>query len=124
MRKIHGMLARVRGVRVPLPVEGLVTPRLLVMEYLDGVPLSRLEGRVAGRRAMRRVGRAIMKRMGEAYGEMILGEGYWQADPHPGMCVEREWARGWRVEFGVLLLLTGCLAILSTLYIDFFMCLV
>lgn len=75
MRSVHATLARVRGVRVPLPIPGLVSRELLVMEYLDGLPLSRLEGRKTGRRAMRRVGRQVMRRLGDAYGEMILKDG-------------------------------------------------
>lgn len=86
MQRIHGLLKarRVRGVRVPLPIPQLVSKRLLVMEYMDGMPLARVEG-VAGRRAVRRLGRTIMRRLGEAYGVMILQEGFWQADPHPGL---------------------------------------
>lgn len=86
MRRVHSVLKarRVRGVRVPLPIPGLVSRTLLVMEYMDGLPLSRVE-RKAGKRAVRRLGRVVMRRLGEAYGAMILeGPSFFQADPHPG----------------------------------------
>jgi aarF domain-containing kinase len=84
MRRIHRLLARVKGVRVPLPIPGLVSRKLLVMEYIDGLPLSRLEGRKTSPRVRRRLGRAIMRRLGDAYGEMILRQGKWREDAGQG----------------------------------------
>jgi aarF domain-containing kinase len=98
MVRIHAALRRVKGVRVPRPVDGLVSRRLLVMEYLDGLPLARLEGQQAGKRAMRRVGRAVMRRLGDAYGEMILREGACDSVLFGGP----SWRGGGVLEAGVL----------------------
>jgi predicted unusual protein kinase regulating ubiquinone biosynthesis (AarF/ABC1/UbiB family) len=85
MNMVRDMLRnRVRGVRVPLAIEPLVTQRLLVMEFLEGSPLSKLNGKIRSKRVLRRFGKRIIKKMGEAYGEMILMHGFFQADPHPG----------------------------------------
>jgi hypothetical protein len=78
------LLGQVHGVRIPKSVLPLVTPRLLVMEFLDGVPLSRLRGKVTSPRMLRKFGRKAIKRISDAYGEMILTHGIFQADPHPG----------------------------------------
>jgi tRNA A-37 threonylcarbamoyl transferase component Bud32 len=78
------LLGQVHGVRIPKSIVPLVTPRLLVMEFLEGLPLSRLSGRVTNPHLMRKFGRKAIKRISDAYGEMILTHGIFQADPHPG----------------------------------------
>jgi aarF domain-containing kinase len=85
MNTVRDMLVgRVRGVRIPKSVMHLVTPRLLVMEFLEGTPLSRLNGKLGSKRMLRRFGKRAIKRISDAYGEMILINGFFQADPHPG----------------------------------------
>jgi len=73
-------------VRVPRSVPGLVTRRVLAMEYVEGVPLLQLAGRVQHLPAWQReaAARRVLDRVSEAYGRMILGEGLFQADGHPG----------------------------------------
>lgn len=84
MNAIRGMLRGVKGVRIPEPVSQFVTRKLLVMEYLHGLPLTRIQAHVTGKRAMKFAGRRIVDRMSQAYGEMILTYGFFQADSHPG----------------------------------------
>ena len=91
-------------VAVPRSIAGMVTPRLLVMERLDGLTLSRLavasgaavpqavsSGAAAASRDRlgrqeRRVARRMLRSLGEAYGQMLFEDGFGgiHADPHPG----------------------------------------
>lgn len=66
--------------QVPRSVGGLVTQRLLVMSFLEGVPLQEASRKVSGLSARRRelAKRLILSRVSEAYGRMILGEGLFQ----------------------------------------------
>ena len=74
----------------PRPVEGLVSRRVLVMDFLEGVPLSRsLEE--AKRRGIdpngpeaQLFGRKLLRGLTDAFGLSILGDGFFHADPHPG----------------------------------------
>lgn len=86
MNTIRDMLrrTRVRGVRVPRARYPLVTERLLVMDYLEGTPLSKLGKHVRDQRAMAHASRKVLRHMSSAYGEMILTHGFFQADSHPG----------------------------------------
>jgi len=73
-------------ITVPRTIPGLVTPRVLVMEFIPGTPLHRLAGAAPGLPAA--VRRAAAERtiltLVEAYGIQLLGTGLFQADPHPG----------------------------------------
>lgn len=71
---------------VPKSVPGMVTPRLLVMSYLDGIPITRMKDRIEGlsEATKRLASRRILDRVSEAYGRMILLDGLFQADGHPG----------------------------------------
>ena len=67
-------------VKIPFSHPDLSTERVLVMEWLEGVPVSD----VAGVRAMN-VDLAEVARAGaEVYLEMIFRHGIYHADPHPG----------------------------------------
>lgn len=81
-----GSSSGVHGVSIPRSIPRLVTRRVLVMTFLPGLPLTQLEAHLTKRskRATRIVGRKILKRMASAYGEMILNNGRFQCDPHPG----------------------------------------
>lgn len=71
---------------VPRSVPGMVTSRLLVMSYLDGVSITRLNDRIEGlsEATKRLAAKRILHRVSEAYGRMILLDGLFQADGHPG----------------------------------------
>ncbi len=79
-RLVAANLAPVDGVVLPVVVDGYVSRRVLVTEFLDGVPLNqpeRLAAFVADRDALART-------IAGAYGHMIMVDGVFQADPHPG----------------------------------------
>jgi ubiquinone biosynthesis protein len=67
-------------VRIPRPMAALSTDRVLVMEWLEGVPLS-------SPRAIAESGidlAAVARHGAELYLEMIFRHGLYHADPHPG----------------------------------------
>lgn len=80
MMEIRHALRRVRAVSVPAAIPGLVSRRLLVMTYLDGMPLTRLGGKKLGDHAVRVVGRKVLNNLTACYGKMILKDGFFQAD--------------------------------------------
>ena len=75
-------------ITVPRTIPGLVTPRVLVMEFVPGTPLHRLADSGAAPGLPAAVRRAAAERtirtLVDAYGVMLLGTGLFQADPHPG----------------------------------------
>jgi aarF domain-containing kinase len=78
------------SVRVPLPVAGLASKRVLVMDYIPGTPLNRLasvmeeKGIKPGSPESKLAGRRILNQLTEAFGRMLLGSGFIHGDPHPG----------------------------------------
>ncbi|KAI5664962.1 hypothetical protein M9H77_24285 [Catharanthus roseus] len=77
-------------VLVPRVMPNLVTRKVLVMEYIDGIPIMRLGDEIA-KRGVNPAGKIaaaakqnILKSLTLAYGQMILKSGYFHADPHPG----------------------------------------
>ncbi|KAK9826471.1 hypothetical protein WJX81_002686 [Elliptochloris bilobata] len=91
-----------RTVEIPRSVPGLVTERLLVMTFLGGEQITRLKQHVAGLSALKRKAAAklILQRVSEAYGEMMLTEGLFQADAHPGNILVMPGGRMGLLDFG------------------------
>jgi aarF domain-containing kinase len=77
------------AVRVPLPIPGLVSTKVLVMEFIDGVALSQVgekmkeRGIEEGSLESKIFGRKLLSSLTNAYGSMIFGSGIIHADPHP-----------------------------------------
>lgn len=67
-------------VRVPKPYSDFCTPRVLTMEWIDGVKL-RNDDRID---AMGFDLEEIARRGAEFYLDSMFGDGYYHADPHPG----------------------------------------
>lgn len=82
MRHFHKALSKVPGVTVPLPVDGLVSRRLLIMSFVQGTPLTRLADAmpIKRKRAIRAVGKKILKRLAACYAKMVLTDGHFHAD--------------------------------------------
>lgn len=82
MHRIHDSLATFSAVTVPLPLRGLASRSLLVMNFVEGIPLTRFANLMdnRGRRAVRVVGRKLLRHLANCYGKMILTDGYFQAD--------------------------------------------
>lgn len=77
-------------VKVPRSIPGLVTRHVLIMQFIEGTPILKLGEEMAKRGidqngTMARLAKGnILKDLTEAYGHMILKDGFFQADPHPG----------------------------------------
>ncbi|KAH6799568.1 hypothetical protein C2S51_036052 [Perilla frutescens var. frutescens] len=77
-------------VSVPRLIGNMFTRRVLVMEYIDGIPILRLGDEIAKRginpngKVAAAAKQNILKSLTLAYGQMILKSGFFHADPHPG----------------------------------------
>ncbi|XP_065873735.1 uncharacterized protein [Euphorbia lathyris] len=75
---------------VPRLLKDLVTRKVLVMEYIDGIPILNLGDEMAkrginpGGKIAATAKQNILKSLTLAYGQMILKSGFFHADPHPG----------------------------------------
>ena len=75
---------------VPLPIPGLVSKRVLVMEYVEGKALSKLgeemtkRGITEGSPEAKVLGTQLLVSLSEALGRMIFGGGVVHGDIHPG----------------------------------------
>ncbi|KAK7265589.1 hypothetical protein RJT34_33211 [Clitoria ternatea] len=77
-------------VLVPRVIRDMVTRRVLVMEYIDGIPIMNLGDEIA-KRGINPRGKVaaaaktkILQSLTLVYGQMILKSGFFHADPHPG----------------------------------------
>ncbi|KAG4190822.1 hypothetical protein ERO13_A07G053300v2 [Gossypium hirsutum] len=85
--KKRGMAFETKGLRISAPS---VFMRVLVMDYIDGVPILNLgdemdkRGINPGGKMATSAKQNILKSLTLAYGQMILKTGFFHADPHPG----------------------------------------
>lgn len=79
-QRLAAILAGRDDVRVPRIYDGLTRDRVIVMEYLDGIQVSR----TAALRAAGHSLHAVARRIGGLYGTMIFEKGFFHGDPHPG----------------------------------------
>jgi ubiquinone biosynthesis protein len=80
IRSLRETLSGRDDVLVPAVIEELTTGRLLVMEYVEGVKVTDVEG-------LRTVGldpHAVAELLNDAYAEQLFTHGVLHADPHPG----------------------------------------
>lgn len=82
--------SRKAPVLVPRAIQGMVTRKVLIMEFIEGTPIMNL-GKEIARRGIDPGGKIaamakqkILKNLTLAYGQMILKDGFFHADPHPG----------------------------------------
>lgn len=77
-------------VLVPRVIPGLVSRKVLLMEYVDGIPIMNLGDEIANRginpggKIAAAAKQKILQSLTLAYGQMILKNGFFHADPHPG----------------------------------------
>ncbi|GMH78504.1 hypothetical protein TL16_g07828, partial [Triparma laevis f. inornata] len=83
-------LPREIPLKMPRPVSKLVTRRVLVMDYLEGVPLSRV-GEEMKKKGIdpdgpeaRLFGEKLLRSLTDVFARSILESGFFHADPHPG----------------------------------------
>ncbi len=84
---------------VPEVYEKLSSPRILVMECLEGVPVTRVEDPDE----RRRIARVLLQ---EAYKQVFV-DGFFHADPHPGNLRFLEGGRIGLIDFGLVGRLSG-----------------
>lgn len=93
-----------RRIRVPRSVPTMVTPRLLVMNFIDGVPITRLRDakqfQNLSEATKKMAARRILSRVSEAYGRMVLMDGLFQADGHPGNILVMKGGRIGLIDYG------------------------
>ncbi len=79
-QRLAGVLDDMAHVRVPRVHDALCGPNLIVLEYLDGIQVTRTaELQSAGHKLP-----DIARRVGHIYGAMIFELGFFHGDPHPG----------------------------------------
>ncbi|GMI35727.1 hypothetical protein TeGR_g12357 [Tetraparma gracilis] len=98
MRRIRAHLSadpytkrpRPLAITMPQPKEGLVTRRMLCMDFLPGVPLSRAAEEMKARGIepdspeARLFGEKLLGALTDSFAKSILELGFFHADPHPG----------------------------------------
>ncbi|KAJ8907642.1 hypothetical protein NDN08_007751 [Rhodosorus marinus] len=91
-----------RRVEIPRPIDEVSTRRMLVMTFVNGTPMTQLKVKIRNVSERRRnlVSRKLLEAITDAYGGMILVDGMFQADPHPGnVMVKKDLSIG-IVDFG------------------------
>ena len=83
-----------------------MTKRVLVMEFMSGVPLSRAVQAMRERGISpdsdeaQLFGRRMLRALTDAFGRTILGTGFFHADPHPGNIFVLDDGRVGLIDFG------------------------
>ena len=91
---------------IPKPVPGLVSKRVLVMDYLQGLPLSRAreamiqKGIDPDSAQVKLFGRQLLSALTSCFGRSILETGFFHADPHPGNILVLDDGRIGLIDFG------------------------
>lgn len=79
-QRLGAILAPRGDVRTPRIYERYTRDRVIVMEYIEGIQVTRVESlRAAGHKLS-----AVARRVGDIYGAMIFEYGFFHGDPHPG----------------------------------------
>jgi len=121
MTRVYETMTRVWGeggrceapLVIPRVVEGLVSRRVLVMDYLEGVPLSRARDEMIKKGIdpdgpeAKLFGRKLLKALTETFGRCILETGFFHADPHPGNIFVLDDGRIGLIDFGQVKQISG-----------------
>jgi len=98
---------------IPRPVSHLVTRRVLVMDFLDGVPLSRARDEMLRKGIDPKspqahlFGRQLLSALTHSFGMTILQTGFFHADPHPGNIFCLKDGRIGLIDFGQVKQISG-----------------
>ena len=82
---MNANLAEFDVIVIPLPVEDYTTSRILTMDYIHGQKVTSLS-------PLKRIdidGSDLARQLFRCYLRQILVDGFFHADPHPGMCSDR-----------------------------------
>jgi predicted unusual protein kinase regulating ubiquinone biosynthesis (AarF/ABC1/UbiB family) len=85
---------------IPEVVAPLVTRRVLVLEYIEGTRIDRLHDRIASGEVDLR---HLVRTVGELYLQMMLVDGLFHADPHPGNLLVDQQGRVVLLDFGMVI---------------------
>jgi predicted unusual protein kinase regulating ubiquinone biosynthesis (AarF/ABC1/UbiB family) len=85
---------------IPEVIADMVRPRALVLEYLEGTRIDRLDRRIASGDVDRD---AVLATLIEAYIKMMLQDGFFHADPHFGNLLVDAEGRLVLLDFGMVL---------------------
>lgn len=91
---------------MPRPVDGLVTKRVLVMDYLEGTPLTRAtevmkkKGIEPDSPEAKLFANKLLSALTTVFGRNILETGFFHADPHPGNIFILDDGRIGLIDFG------------------------
>jgi ubiquinone biosynthesis protein len=77
---IRTNLAEFERIVIPNPVDDYTTSRVLTMDYIDGVKITRLSSMAR----LELPGKELADELFRAYLKQILIDGFFHADPHPG----------------------------------------
>src|ERR1700682_4093648 len=77
---IRTNLAEFKRIVVPQPIDDYTTSRVLTMEYVDGVKITKLSNMAK----LEFPGQELADELFRAYLKQILIDGFFHADPHPG----------------------------------------
>lgn len=98
---------------MPRPVPGLVSKRVLVMDFLKGVPLSRAADEMLKKGIdpkspeAQLFGRRLLRSLTDVFGRCILETGFFHADPHPGNIFVLEDGSIGLIDFGQVKQISG-----------------
>jgi predicted unusual protein kinase regulating ubiquinone biosynthesis (AarF/ABC1/UbiB family) len=100
IRAVRANFARNPRIKIPAVVDPLSGPDVLVMEYVAGTRIDALQ-------ATQRYGglpiAAVIERLQELYIQMMLIDGFFHADPHPGNVLVDDAGRIVLLDFGVVI---------------------
>ena len=98
--EIHRNFAGNRSVIVPEVVQELVRPRALVLEYVEGTRVDRIQPHPGD---PAHDPRGVVSRVMELYLKMMLVDGFFHADPHPGNVLVAPDGRIVILDFGMVI---------------------
>ena len=98
-REIRANFATMREVAIPEIITELTRQRVLVMEFMHGTTLDKLQPLIdAGRVDPKKLVRTVM----EVYVQMMMIDGLFHADPHPGNILVRDDGTLILLDFGLV----------------------
>jgi predicted unusual protein kinase regulating ubiquinone biosynthesis (AarF/ABC1/UbiB family) len=102
-RRIRENFAGHPSVVIPRVIQELVRPRVLVLEYIEGTRVDRLSSRPGERP---QDPRGVVSTVMEIYLRMMLIDGFFHADPHPGNVLVTPDGRVVVLDFGMVVPVT------------------
>ncbi len=89
--------AQIAYVTCPKVYKRYCTSRVLVMEFIDGIPIDRIDDLLAAGYELPDIG----GKLAENYTKQILDDGFFHVDPHPGNLLVRDGAIVW-IDLGMM----------------------